>query len=158
MASSERQKENNGLETGSAERRNSAAAFVTSFAGHHRNCVTLAKRFTESDPNLKNSAALSQLCRASQEMLEQAKEARALTEIYLALDEQHRDAVRPIITARFKDIAKLARASWQRFCDSIEIARATKPEIASAQRDFKPHAAQFQDALAAFIAMSEKTS
>ena len=156
MASSERRKDNNGLGTGGADRHDSAAEFVTNFAAHHRKCVTLAKRFTENDPDLKDSAALSQLCRASREMLEQAKEARALTEIYLALDELHRDTVRPIITARFKDIAKSARASWQRFCDSIEIARATKPEIATAQRGFKPHAAQFQEALAAFIAMSEE--
>ena len=157
MVSSERRKENDGLGNAGAERHDSAAEFVTNFAAHHRNCVTLAKRFTENDPDLKDSAALSQLCRASWEMLEQAKEARALTEIYLALDEPHRDTVRPIITSRFKDIAKSARASWKRFCDSIDIARAIKPEIATAQRDFKPHAAQFQEALARFIAISEET-
>src|ERR1051325_2231732 len=80
-----------------------AAGFVTRFTNHHRKCVSLAKKFTADDPELKDSAAISQLCRASQEMLEQAKEARALTEIYLALDEQHRDAVRSIIITRFKD-------------------------------------------------------
>jgi hypothetical protein len=143
--------------TTEVEAGNSAAQFVAKFTAHYQTCVTLAKRFTADNPELKDSAALSQLCRASQEMLEQAKETRTLTEIYLALDEGHRDTVRPIITARFKDIAKLARASWQRFCDSIEIARVTKPQIADAQRDFQPHAAQFQDALQAFIAMSEQT-
>jgi hypothetical protein len=91
-------------------------------------------------------------------MLEQAKEARTLTEIYLALDESHRDVVRPIITARFKDIAKLARASWLRFCESVDLARGTKPEIVSAHRDFEPHADQFQRALRAFIAMSDETA
>jgi hypothetical protein len=133
-----------------------AAGFVTRFTNHHRKCVSLGKKFTADDPELKDSAAISQLCRASQEMLEQAKEARALTEIYLALDEQHRDAVRPIIITRFKDIAKQAHGSWLRFCDSIEIARSAKPAISLAQREFEPHAEQFQQALQAFIAMSAK--
>ena len=141
-----------------AETQDSAAAFVTKFTSHHRRCMSLAKRFTEDDPELQDSAALSQLCRASQEMLDQAKAARTLTEIYLALDDHHRDAVRPIITERFKDIAKLARASWLRFCDSIEVMQTTKPEIAAAQRDFQPHAEQFQNALKAFIAMNAQTS
>jgi len=137
------------------QERDSAAQYVAKFRSHYKVCVTLAKQFTADNPELKDSAAIAQLCRASQEMLEQAKEARALTEIYLALDDTHRDAVRPIIVARFKDIAKLARASWLRFCDSIEIAGNTKPEIAAAHRDFKPHADQFQRALREFIAMSE---
>ena len=140
-----------------AETHSSAAAFVTKFTSHHRRCMSLAKRFTADDPELQDSAAISQLYRASQEMLEQAKEARALTEIYLALDETHRDAVRPIITARFKDIANLARASWRRFCDSMELVRTSKPEIAIAQREFEPHADQFQQALRAFIEMSAAT-
>src|SRR4051794_39104867 len=80
-----------------------AAGFVARFSGHHRRCASLAKKLTVDDPDFKDSAAISQLCRASQEMLGQAKEARTLTEIYLALDEQHRDAVQPIIVARFKD-------------------------------------------------------
>jgi hypothetical protein len=135
-----------------------AAAFVTKFTNHHRSCVSLAKRFTADNPQLTDSAALSQLCRATQEMLEQAKEARALTEIYLALDENHRDAVRPIITERFKDIAKLARASWQRFCDSTKLVQVTKPEIVAAQREFEPNAEKFQDALRTFIEMSATTA
>lgn len=147
---------NRGSVTAAAEADDSAAQFVTKFTRHHQTCMSLAKRFTADNPELKDSAALSQLCRASQEMLEQAKEARTLTEIYLALDESHRDTVRAIIIERFKDITKLARASWQRFCDSIEIAKSTKPEIASAQRDFQPHAEQFQQALKAFITMSAK--
>jgi len=150
------EKTNSGSVTVAAKADESAAQFVTKFTRHHRTCQSLAKRFTADSLELKDSAAISQLCRASQEMLEQAKEARTLTEIYIALDELHRDTVRPIITERFKDIAKLARTSWQRFCDSIEIARATKPEIAGAQRDFQPHAEQFQEALQAFIAMSAK--
>lgn len=132
----------------------SASEFVSKFKRHHETCISLARRFTDDDPDLKDSAALSQLCRSSQEMLEQAKEARTLTEIYLALDEKHRDAVHPIITGRFKDIAKLARVSWLRFCDSIELVRITKPEIAAAQRDFQPHAEEFQKALNAFIRLS----
>lgn len=134
----------------------SAADFVAKFTSHYRTCVSLAKRFTLDDPGIKQSAAISQLCRASHEMLEQAKEARALTEIYLALNEAHRDTVRPIITERFKDISKLARTSWRRFRDSIEMARTTKPEIESAQGEFQPHADEFQEALRAFIAMSAK--
>jgi hypothetical protein len=143
-----------------AGERNDAAAvaFVTKFASHHRSCVSLAKRFTGDNPQLKDSAALSQLCRASQEMLEQAKETRALTEIYLALDEAHRDAVRPVITERFKDIAKLARTSWRRFCDSVQLGQMTNPEIVSAQREFQPHAEKFQEALGTFIAMSAGTA
>ena len=136
----------------------SAAAFVTKFASHHKRCMALAKRFTADNPRLKDSAALSQLCRASQEMLEQAKEARTLTEIYIALDESHRDVVRPIITARFKEIARLSRNSWGRFRDSIGIAGTSEPEIVSAQREFAPHAEEFQNALRAFIAMSAQTS
>jgi hypothetical protein len=137
--------------------KDSVGQFVAKFANHYRTCMKLAKRFTLDNPELKHSAAIGQLCRASQEMLEQAKEAQALTEIYLALDEKHRDTVRPIITARFKDISKLARASWRRFYDSIELGRSTNPEIESAQREFQPHADEFQEALQAFIAMSAKT-
>src|SRR4029079_12586842 len=151
MSSTETTQTNLQQKAAVAEDQKSAAAFVTKFTKHHQKCVSLAKRFSQGDPELKDSAALSQLCRASQEMLEQAKEARTLTEIYLALDESHRDAVRPIITERFKDIAKLARASWFRFCDSIELARETKPEIATAQSEFGPHARQFQEALRALI-------
>jgi hypothetical protein len=157
MSPSKEQKRNVGR-AAAAEGTDAAAAFVSKFGQHYRTCVTLAKRFTADDPELKDSAAISQLCRASQEMQEQAKEARTLTEIYLALDETHRDTVRPIITDRFKDIAKSARASWLRFCDSMEMARTTKPEIAVAQRDFQPHAEKFQEALRAFIAMSAKTN
>ena len=138
-----------------AKEKDSAAQFVAKFRSHYKTCVTLVERFTADDPKLKDFAAITQLCRASQNMLEQAKEARALTEIYLALDEPHRDAVRRIIVERFKDIAKLARASWLRFCDSIEIARHSNPEIAAAQSDFQPHADQFQQALREFIEMSE---
>jgi len=153
MTTTEKQESN----AAATEGNKSAAAFVTKFTNHHQKCVSLAKRFTEDDAELKDSAALSQLCRASQEMLEQAKEARTLTEIYLALDETHRDAVRPIITERFKDLAKLARASWLRFCDSMELARQTKPEIAVAHREFEPNARAFQEALRAFIGMSSTT-
>jgi hypothetical protein len=134
--------------------KDSAAQFVAKFRKHFQSCVSLAKRFASDDPEVKDSAAISQLCRASQEMLEQAKEARVLTEIYLALDEPHRDAVRPMIIERFKDIAKLAHVSWLRFCDSIEMVRNTNPRIAAAQRDFEPHADEFQQALREFIAMS----
>jgi hypothetical protein len=139
------------------ERVDAAAAFITKFSSHHRSCVSLAKRFTANNPELKDSAAISQLCRASQEMLEQAKEARALTEIYLALDETHRDLVRRIITERFKDLGKLARTSWVRFCDSIQLGQLKNPEIVSAQREFQPHAQKFQEALRTFIAMSDAT-
>ena len=141
-----------------AKEHDSAAQFVAKFRNHHQLCVALAKRFTSGNSELKDSAAISQLCRASQEMLEQAKQARALTEIYLALDETHRDAVRPLIVERFKDITKLARISWLRFCDSIQIARHTRPEIAAAQRDFEPHANEFQQALREFLELSENAS
>jgi hypothetical protein len=131
------------------------AGFVTKFAHHFRTCRSLAKQFTIDNPAFKQDyAAISQLCRASQEMLQQAKETRTLTEVYLALDEPHRDAVRPLITARFEEISKAARASWLRFGDSIELAQTTKREIEAAQRDFEPHANEFQQALRAFIAMS----
>ncbi len=88
------------------KREDSAALFVTKFTNHYRQCVSLAKRFAVDNPELKDSAAISHLCRASKEMLEQAKEARAMTEIYLALDDTHRDAVRPIIIACFNEISK----------------------------------------------------
>jgi hypothetical protein len=158
MSAVEEQANNISSATAAAKRTDSAAQFVAKFRSHHKTCISLAKRFTADNPELKDSAAIAQLCRASQEMLEQAKEARALTEIYLALDEAHRDAVRRIVVERFKDIAKLARASWLRFCDSMELAAASKPEIGAAQRDFQPHAKKFQEALAAFIAMSAQTS
>jgi hypothetical protein len=120
--------------------------------------VSLAKRFAVDNPDIKDSVALSQLCRASQEMLEQAKGARAMTEIYLALDEKHRDAVRPIIIGRFKDISKSAHASWLRFCDSTRFAPAVKDEIESAQRDFEHHAREFHETLRAFIALGDKAT
>jgi len=138
------------------KREDSAAQFVTKFINHHRRCVSLAKRFAVDDADIKDSAALSQLCRASKEMLEQAKGARAMTEIYLALDEKHRDAIRPIIIARFKDLSKSAHASWLRFCDSTRLAPAPKHEIESAQEDFEPHAREFHETLQAFIALGDK--
>ena len=146
---------NIGPAAAAAQGTDSAAQFVAKFRSHFQTCVTLAKRFTSDNPELRDSAAIAQLCRASQEMLQQAKETRALTEIYLALDEAHRDAVRPIIIERFKDIAKLVRAAWLRFCDSIAIARNSNPDIAAVQRDFQPHADEFQQALREFIEMSE---
>jgi hypothetical protein len=91
-------------------------------------------------------------------MLEQAKEACAMTEIYLALDDTHRDAVRPIIIARFKEISKSAHASWRRFCDSIQFARPAKHEIEYAQDEFEPHACEFQETLRAFISLGDRAS
>src|SRR5205085_11177829 len=105
MVVSEEQNAGLGQAAATAKGKTSAAQFVRDFASHYQKCVALAKRFTTDDPELKDCAAISQLCRASHEMLEQAKEARVLTEIYLALDEQHRDAVRSMITDRFKDVA-----------------------------------------------------
>jgi hypothetical protein len=134
----------------------SAAQFVTKFITHHQRCKALAKRFAVDDSELKDSVALSQLCRASQEMLEQAKEARAMTEIYVALDDQHRDAVRPIIIARFQDILNSADASWRRFCDSTRFAPTASREIESAQRDFEPHASEFHETLGMFIALGNQ--
>ena len=136
----------------------SAAQFVTKFIAHHQRCKALAKRFAVDNPELRDSAALSQLCRASNEMLEQAKEARAMTEIYLALDENHRDAVRPIIIGRFKDILNSADASWRRFCDSLRFAPIPKRDIESAQQDFAPHAMTFHETLRMFIALGERQS
>jgi hypothetical protein len=146
------------LATTVQKREDSAAQFVTKFVNHYRRCVALAKRFVVDNPELKDSAALSHLCRASHEMLEQAKEARAMTEIYLALDDKHRDEVRPIIIARFKDISKSAHNSWRRFCDSTRFAPSAKDEIESAQRDFEPHAREFHETLQAFIALGDKAS
>jgi hypothetical protein len=137
-------------------REDSAAQFVTKFTNHFLRCKTLAKRFAVDNSELKDSAALSQLCRASQEMLEQAKEARAMTEIYLALDDKYRDAVRPIIIARFRDISKSAQTSWRRFCDSTRFAPAARREIESAQRDFEPHANEFHKTLRMFIALGDE--
>jgi hypothetical protein len=134
-----------------------AASFVSTFINHRRRCTSLAKRFAVDDPDFVDSAALEQLCRATQEMLDQAKAARALTEIYVSLDEKHRDAVRPIIIGRFKDILKSAEASWQRFCDSIRFIRPARSEIESARRDFEPHADDFQDTLRRFIELGDKT-
>jgi hypothetical protein len=139
-------------------RKDSPAQFVTKFISHFQRCKSLAKRFAVNNPELKDSAALSQLCRASQEMLEQAKEARAMTEIYLALDDKHRDAVRPIIIARFKDISKAAKASWRRFCDSTRFGPTARLEIESAQRDFEPHARQFHETLHMFIALGDQAN
>src|SRR5438552_10741616 len=130
-----------------AKGKDSAAQFVAKFRSHYKTCVTLTERFTADDPKLKDFAAITQLCRASQEMLEQAKEARTLTEIYLALDETHRDTVRPIITARFKQIAKSARTVWLRFCDSVQLVHTNKAEIEVTRQSFKPHAEHFQNAL-----------
>lgn len=133
-----------------------AAPFVTKFANHHRRCVLLGKRFATVSPNLGDSAALSQLCRASQEMADQAKAARALTQIYLSLDEKHRDAVQAIILGRFKDILASAEASWRRFCDSMHYIRPATPEIQSARRDFEPHADQFKHALRKFVRIADR--
>jgi hypothetical protein len=158
MPPSNQNKTNPGAVAAAGQTEDSAGQFVAKFASHYKNCVSLAKRFTVDNPDLEeDSAAISHLCRASQEMLEQAKEARALTEIYLALDEQHRDAVRAIMTARFKDISKLARASLLRFRDSVKLAQTTKRAIEAAQQEFEPHANEFREALRAFIAMSAKT-
>jgi hypothetical protein len=135
-----------------------ATSFVSEFARHHRRCLSLAKRFATDDPNLKDSAALGQLCRATQEMLEQAKAARALSEIYLRLDERHRDAVQAIIIARFEDILESAQASWRRFCDSMQFVHPDKREIESARRQFEPQADRFQDTLRKFVALADKTT
>jgi hypothetical protein len=130
-----------------------AALFVTKFTSHYRECVSLAKRFAVDNPDPRDSAAISHLCRGSQELLQQAKEARAMTEIYLALDEKHRDAVRPIIILRFKDLLKSAHASWLRFCDSIQFVHTNKHDIESARLAFEPHAREFRDTLERFIAL-----
>ena len=140
------------------KREDAAAQFVTKFIAHHHRCRTLAKRFAVGDAKLKDSAALSQLCRVSNEMLEQAKDARAMTEIYLALDDKHREAVLPIIIKRFKDILKSAEASWRRFCDTVRFAPMPTREIQSAQQDFEPHAMKFYETLELFIALGERTS
>jgi hypothetical protein len=158
MAPPEEQTNRTGSVRAAAEETNSAAEFVAKFTSHYRVCLSLAKRFTGDCHNVKDSAAISQLCRSSQEMLEQAKEARTLTEIYLALDECHRDIVRPIITGRFRDIEKLARASWLRLGDSIKIGQMPKPEIEAAQQDLQLHSDRFQEAIRAFIAMSASTN
>jgi hypothetical protein len=143
--------------TAAAEKaKHSAGQFPAKFASHYERCQKLGKRFTTDDPKLKESAAISQLCRASQEMMQQAKQARMLTDIYLTLDDSHREMIRPIITAGFKDISKLASDSWRRFRDSVALARTANPDIQLAQREFQPHADEFQDALAAFIAMIAK--
>lgn len=136
--------------------KDSAAEFVTKFTNHHERCKALARRFAVGKPELQDSVALSQLCRASQEMLEQAKEARAMTQIYLALDDKHRDAVRPIMVARFRDVSKSAEISWNRFCDSVQFLPSDRFEIESAQRDFEPHAREFQEMLRAFISLGDQ--
>src|SRR5690242_15453205 len=110
-----------------------AASFVTKFTHHHRRCVTLGKQFAIFSPALGDSVALSHLCRASQEMTDQAKAARTLTEIYLSLDEKHRDVVRAAIIGRFKDILASAEASWRRFCDSMRLIHPAMPELESAR-------------------------
>lgn len=140
------------------KREDSAAEFVTKFTHHHERCKSLAKRFAVGKPDLQDSVALSQLCRASQEMLEQAKEARAMTQIYLALDDKHRDAVRPIMVARFKDVSKSAKIAWNRFCDSVQFLPSDRFEIESAQRDFEPHARAFQETLCAFILLGDQAA
>ena len=133
-----------------------ATSFVSEFAKHRRRCLSLAKRFATDDANLKDSAAVGQLCRATQEMLEQAKAAHALSEIYLRLDDRHRDAVQAIIIARFEDILHSAQASWRRFCDSMQFVHSDKREIESARRQFEPQANQFQDTLRKFVALGGK--
>jgi len=89
-------------------------------------------------------------------MADQAKAARALTEIYLSLDEKHREAVRPIILGRFKDILASAEGSWRRFCDSMRFIRPATPEIQSARRDFEPHADEFKHTLREFVMMADR--
>lgn len=91
-------------------------------------------------------------------MADQAKAARALTEIYLSLDEKHRDAVRAVIVGRFKDILASAEGSWRRFCDSMHFIRPATPEIQSARRDFEPHAEEFKQALHEFVAIANRTT
>ena len=91
-------------------------------------------------------------------MADQAKAARALTEIYLSLDEKHRDTVRPIILARFKDILASAEASWRRFCDSMHFIQPATLEIQSARRDFEAHADQFKQALRKFVTIADRTT
>lgn len=87
-------------------------------------------------------------------MADQAKAARALTEIYLSLDEKHRDAVRAIITGRFKDILTSAEGSWQRFCDSMHFIRPVTHQIQTARSDFEKHADQFKHTLQKFVTMA----
>jgi hypothetical protein len=48
---------------------------------------------------------------------------------YLALDEDHRETVRPIVIARFKNIAKLARVTSLRLSDSIKMTQKPNPEF-----------------------------
>ena len=91
-------------------------------------------------------------------MADQAKAARTLTEIYLSLDEKHRDAVRAIILGRFKDILASAEGSWRRFCDSMHFIRPATREIQSARRDFEPHADEFKHTLRKFVAIAERTT
>jgi len=89
-------------------------------------------------------------------MADQAKAARALTEIYLSLDEKHRDAVRAIILGRFKDILASAEASWRRFCDSMQFIRPATPEIQAARRHFEPHADEFKRTLREFVTIADR--
>jgi len=91
-------------------------------------------------------------------MADQAKAARALTEIYLSLDDKHRDAVRAVIVGRFKDISASAEASWRRFCDSMRFIRPTMREIQSARRDFEPHADEFKNKLREFVTIVGRTN
>lgn len=135
-----------------------AAPFFVKFTNHHRRCVMLAKQFATFNSDLADSAALSQLCRASQEMADQAKAARALTEIYLSLDDKHRDVVRGAIVGRFKDILASAEASWRRFCDSMHFIRPATREIELARHDFEPHADEFKNKLREFVMILGKTS
>ena len=145
------------LDTTVQKRIHSPTQFVTTFIAHHKRCKALAKQFAADNAQLRDSAALSQLCRASNEMLEQAKGARAMTEIYLALDEKHREAVRPIIIERFKDILNSADASWRRFCDSVRFAPKPRRDIESAQQEFAPHAMTFHETLRMFIALGDQS-
>src|ERR1051325_4224575 len=138
--------------------RQAAISFVSSFRNHHRRCAVLAKRFVAIDPDLRDSAALSALCRASQEMADQAKAARGLTEIYLSLDEKHRDAVRAIIVGRFKDILTSTEDSWRRFCDSMHFVHPATREIQSAQSDFEAQAEEFKARLHKFVVIAERAT
>ena len=91
-------------------------------------------------------------------MADQAKAARALTEIYLSLDEKHRDNVRAIVFGRFKDILASAEASWRRFCDSMHFIRPATVEIQAARRDFEPHADAFRHTLRRFVMIADRTT
>ena len=150
------QKNNGDIERSVAaqERDDPTASFVTIFKSHHRQCASLAERFAADDSDAQSYGAISYLCRATQELLEQAKAARTLTEIYLTLDDKHREAVREIMIERFKELSNSARASWLRFCDSIQFVRTERPEVETARQEFEPHARMFAETLLKFIALA----